>query len=117
MLRLCFGAMTHVLLVIVGLAQYCQFCDILIKHFSFATAVYSVKTKTKANLSRKHWLNYWHRCNHRCKRRLMHEIDALALNFNHTTVYAHVVIGCDGPKIRMCAKSDNTAMTTDLMVI
>ena len=65
--------MTHVLMVIVGLAQYCQFCDML-KHFK---AVYSVKTKTKANLSRKHWLNYWHRCNHRCKRRLMHEIDAL----------------------------------------
>ena len=48
---------------------------------------------------------------------LMHEIDALALNFNHTAVYAHIVIACDGPKIRMCAKSDNTAMTTDLMVI
>ena len=47
----------------------------------------------------------------------MHEIDALALNFNHTTVYAHTVIGCDGPKIRICVKSDNTAMTTDLMVI
>ena len=47
----------------------------------------------------------------------MHEIDALALNFNHTTVYAHTVIACDGPKIRICAKSDNTAMTTDLMVI
>ena len=47
----------------------------------------------------------------------MHEIDALALNFNHTTVYAHTVIACDGRKIRMCAKSDNTAMTADLMVI
>ena len=46
----------------------------------------------------------------------MHEIDALALNFNHTALYAHIVIACDGPKIRMCAKSDNTAMTTDLMV-
>ena len=41
----------------------------------------------------------------------------LAINFNHTTVYAHFVIACDGPEIRMCAKSDNTAMTTDLMVI
>ena len=80
-------------------------------------AVYSVKTKTKANLSRKHWLNYWHRCKHRCKRRVMHGIDMLALNFNHTTVYAHIVIACDGPNIRLCAKSDNTAMTTDLMVI
>ena len=47
----------------------------------------------------------------------MHEIDALALNFNHTTVYAHTVITSHGPKIRMCVKSDNTAMTTDLMVI
>ena len=47
----------------------------------------------------------------------MHETDALALNFTHTTVYAHFVIACDGPKPRMCAKSDNTAMSTDLMVI
>ena len=85
-----------------------------VKHFK---AVYSVKTKTKANLSRTHWLHYWHRCNDRCKSRLMHEIDALALNFIPTKVYAHTVIACDGPKIRMCAKSDNTAMTTDLMVI
>ena len=47
----------------------------------------------------------------------MHEIDALALNVNHTTVYAHIVIACDGPTIRMCAQSDNTAMTADLMVL
>ena len=47
----------------------------------------------------------------------MHEIEARRLHFNHTTVYAHIVISCNGPKIRMCAKSDNTAMTTDLMVI
>ena len=85
-----------------------------VKHFK---AVYSVKTKTKAKLSRKHWLNYWHRCNNRCKSRLMHEIHTLALNFNHTTVYAHNVIAFDGPKIRICVKSDNTAMTTDLVVI
>ena len=85
-----------------------------VKHFK---AVYSVKTKTKATLRRKQWLNYWHWCNNRCKSRLMHEIDALALNFNHTTVYAHTVIACDGPKIRICVKSDNTAMTTDLMAI
>ena len=85
-----------------------------VKHFN---AVFSVETKTKANLSRKHWLTYWHQCKHRCKRRLMHGIDALALNFNHTTVYAHIVIACDVPKIRMCAKSDNTAMTNDLMII
>ena len=85
-----------------------------VKHFK---AVYSVKTKTKANLSTKHWLNYWHRCKHRCKRRLMHGIDVLALNSNHTTVYAHIVIACDGPNIRLCSKPDNTAMTNDLMVI
>ena len=47
----------------------------------------------------------------------MHEIDAFPLNFNSTPVYIQIVIACDGPKIRMCAKSDNTAMTTDLMVI
>ena len=47
----------------------------------------------------------------------MHDIDVVALNFNHTTVYTHIVIACDGPKIRMCAQSYNTAMTTDLMVI
>ena len=85
-----------------------------VKHFH---ALYSLKTQTKANLSRKHWLNYCHRCNYRCKRCLVHAIDALPLNFNHIAVYAYIVITCNGPKIRMCAKSDNTAMTTDLMVI
>ena len=85
-----------------------------VRHFKI---VYSVKTTTKAKLSTEHWINYRHRCKHRCKRRLMHGIDFLALNFNHTTVYAHIVMACDGPKIRMCAKSDNTALTTDLMVI
>ena len=97
----------------------CRPCMVLsdllhVKHF---TAVYSVQTKTKANLSRKHWLNYYHRCKHRCKRRLMHGIDGFLLNFNHTAVYAHIVIACNEHKIRMCAKSNNTAMTTDLMVI
>ena len=85
-----------------------------VKHFK---AVYSVKPKTKANFSRKRWLSYWHRCKHRCKRRLMHGIDGLLLNFNYTAVYAHIVIACDEPKLRICAKSNNTAMTTDLMVI
>ena len=47
----------------------------------------------------------------------MHDIDILALNVNHTAVYAYIISTCDGPKIRMCAKSDNTAMTTELMVI
>ena len=47
----------------------------------------------------------------------MHGTDALAINFNHTTVYAHIVIACDGPKIPMCEKSDNTALTTVLMAI
>ena len=97
----------------------CRPCIVLsdllhVKHFK---AVYSVKTRTKANLSRKHWLNNWHRCKHRCKRRLMHRIDGLLLNFNHTAVYAHIVIACYGPNIRMCAKFDNIAITTDLMVI
>ena len=85
-----------------------------VKHFK---AVYSVKTKTKANLRGKHRLNYWHRCNNGCKSHLMHETDALALNFNHTTVYAHIVIKSHGPKHRMFVKSDTTAMTTELMVI
>ena len=49
-----------------------------VKHF---TAVYGAKSTTKANMSRKHWPNYWHRCKHRCKRRLIHQVDALALNF------------------------------------
>ena len=97
----------------------CTHCIVLsdlphVKHFK---VVYSVHTKTKGNLSRKHWLNYWHRCNHRCNRGLMHGIDGLLLNLTHTVVYAHIVIACDGPKIRMCAKNSNTAMTTDLMVI
>ena len=97
----------------------CRPCKVLsdLLHVNHFKAVYSVKTKTKANLSRKHWLNYWHRYKHRCKRRLMHGIDGLLLNLTHTAVYAHIVIACDGPKIRMCAKSNNTAMTTDLMVI
>ena len=78
----------------------CRPCIVLsvlphLKHFKVA---YSVKTQTKANLSRKHWLNYWHRCKHRCKRRLMHDIDVLPLKFNHTTVYAHIVIAWYGPK-------------------
>ena len=81
------------------------------------TAVYSVKTETKPNFSRTHSLNYWHRCNHRCKRCLVYESDALPLNFTHTTVYAHIGIAGDRPKIRMCTRSDNTAMTTDLKVI
>ena len=47
----------------------------------------------------------------------MHDNDVLALNFNHTAVYAHIVSTCDGPKIRMYATSYNTAMTTDLMIV
>ena len=89
----------------------------VLPHVKRFKAVYSVKTKAKANVSRKHWLNYWHRCKHRCKRRLLHEIDELLRNFTHTTVSAHIVIACDGPKIRMCSMSDNTAMITDPMVI
>ena len=85
-----------------------------VKHFK---AVYSLQTQITANLRRKHWINYRHRCNNRYKSRLMHEIDALALNFNYTTVIAHIVVTCHWRKIRMCVKSHNTAMTTDLMVI
>ena len=97
----------------------CMPCIVLselphVKHFN---ALYSIKTNTKANLSWKHWLPYWYRCKHRYKRRLMHGIEGRLLNFNHTAVYAHIVIACDRPKIRRCAKSNNTAMTTDLMVI
>ena len=47
----------------------------------------------------------------------MHDNDVHPLIFNHTAVYTHIAIAWDGPKIRMCEKSDNTAMTTDLMVI
>ena len=47
----------------------------------------------------------------------MHEIDARRLHFNHTTVFADIVSSCDWPIICICAKSDNTAMTTYLMVI
>ena len=87
----------------------CRPCIVLsvFRHVKQFKAVYSVKTETKANLGRKHWLNYWHRCNHRCKRRLEDEIEARPLNVNHTTVYVNIGIACDGPKIRMCAMSDN----------
>ena len=86
----------------------CRPCIVLsvVRHVKYFKAVYSEKTETKAYLSMKHWLNYWHRCNLKCKRRLPGEIDALPLNFNHTTVYAHISIACDGPKIRFlqCVK-------------
>ena len=97
----------------------CRPCIVLsvLRHVQHFKAVYSETTETKANLNTKHLLYYWHRCNHRCKRRLADEIDPCPLNFTHTKVYAHFGIACDGPKIRMCARSDNTAMTTDLMVI
>ena len=97
----------------------CRPCIVLsvLRYVKYFNAIYGVTTQTKANLSRKLWLNYWHRCNYRCKRCLVLAIDALPLNFNHIAVYAYIGITCDWPKIRMCAKSDNTAMTTDLMVI
>ena len=97
----------------------CRPCIVLsvLRHVQHFKAVYSVKTETNSNLNRKYKLNYWHRCNHRCKRRLADEIYPFPLNFAHTTVYAHIGIACDGPKISMCARSDNTAMTKDLMVI
>ena len=97
----------------------CRSCILLsvLRHVKHFKALYSVKTQTKANLIRTHWVNYWHRCIYRCKRCLVHAIDALPLNFNHIVVCAHIVMSCNGPKIRMRAKSDITAMTTDLMVI
>ena len=97
----------------------CRPCIVLsvVRHVKHFKAVYSVKTETKANLSRKHWLNYWHQCNHRCKRRLVYEIVVLPIKVSHNTVYAHIGIACDGPKISMCAMFDNIAKTTDLMVI
>ena len=97
----------------------CRPCIVLsvVRHVKHFKAVYSVQTETEANVSRKHWLNHWHQCNHGYKRRSADQIDALPLNFSHTTVYAHISIDCNGPKIRMCARSDNTAITIDLMVI
>ena len=47
----------------------------------------------------------------------MHETEAHPLNINHTTVYAHCILACVGPKIRKYANTENTAMTTDLIVI
>ena len=77
----------------------CRPCIVLsvFQHLKHFKAVHSVKTQTKANLSRKHWLNYWHRYKHRCKRRFMHDIDVLQLKFNHTTAYEHIVIACCRP--------------------
>ena len=97
----------------------CRPCIVLsgLRHVKYFKAVYSVKTEIKANLSMKHWLQHRRRCNHRCKRRVVYEIDALSLNLTHKTVYGNIGIACDGPKIRLCASSDNTAITTDLMVI
>ena len=84
----------------------CRPCIVLsgLQHLKHFKATYSVKTQTKANLSRKDWLNYWHRCKHRCKSGLLHDIDALPLKFNHTTVYAHIVIACYGPTY-VCVQS------------
>ena len=97
----------------------CRPCIVLsvLRHVKHFKAVYSVNTETKANLRRTRWLNYWHQYNHGCKRRLVYKIAAFPLKFSHRTVYAHIAIACDGAKIRMCARSDNTAITTDLMVI
>ena len=97
----------------------CRPCIVLslLRHVKHFKAVYSVKTETKANLRGTRWLNYWHPCSHRCKRRFVYEIDARPLKLSHTSVYAHIGIACDGPKISMCAKCENTAMMTDLIVI
>ena len=47
----------------------------------------------------------------------MHETEEHPLNVNHTTVYAHCIFACFGPKIRKYADTKNTAMITDLIVI
>ena len=47
----------------------------------------------------------------------MDDNDVHPIKFNHTAVYTYIISTFDGPKMCMCAKSDNTAMTTDLMVI
>ena len=44
----------------------------------------------------------------------MHEIDALAQNVNHTSLNAQLIITCNGPKIRMCANSENQAIKLDM---
>ena len=84
----------------------CRPCIVLsvLPHIKNFKAVYSVKTQSKANVSRRAWLNYWHWCKQKCKRRLMHDIDAIPLKFNHTTVYAHILIACDWPKY-VCVQS------------
>ena len=97
----------------------CRPCIVLsvLLHIKDIKAVYSVNTEIKANFSSKHYRNYLHRWNHTCKRRLMHDNDVHPINVIHTAVYTYMISTCYGPKLRMCAKSDNTAMTTDLMVI
>ena len=97
----------------------CGICIVLsvLRHVKHYRALYCVKTETKANLNRTRWLCYWHQYNNGCKRRLVYEIDALRRNFTHKTVYGNIGIACDGPYIRMWVRFDNTAMTTDLMVI
>ena len=47
----------------------------------------------------------------------MHETDALPLNVNHTTIYAHWIFACYAPTMRKCANTENTSMTTELIVI
>ena len=81
----------------------CRSCIVLsvLRHVQQFTAVYSVKPETYANLSMNHRLKQTHRCDHGCKRRLADEIDALLVNVTQTTVYAHIGIACDGPKIRI----------------
>ena len=109
MVRLCFGARTQVL---VAKCSSCIALSVLqhVKHFKALYSVCSVKTKNNANMSRKHWLNYLHQRDHRCKRRLMHEYDALARNVYHTTLYAQLIVTCNGHNIRMCGNTDDTAM-------
>ena len=113
MLRLCSGALTHVLI-----AKGCP-CIVMsvLQHVKHFKALCSLNTKANTNFSRKYWLTYWHQSNSRCNRRLMHEIDLLLMNFNRTTVYAQLPIACNWRKLRMYADTVNKGMNRDLMVV
>ena len=85
----------------------------------------SIRPTTAANFNRTHSLSLRHHCNGRCKRPLMHEIDALPLNFNYTTVYSHILIACTGTKLWTKTKltrlnnanTETTAINNDRMEI
>ena len=71
----------------------------ILVHVKHSNNVCSVKTKNNANFNRTHCLNHGHLFDSRYKRPLMQEIYALHLTFNHTTVYAHILIACNWTKL------------------